>query len=145
MIGSTGYIKSPKFDTPTDYPRHSNCSWLVTVDDAYMVALNFSFLQPHDNDVIEVYDGDNETAPVLARYSSTNVDRNNCSLVSSSNMVYIILKYGKPSGYYTEFALDYDSQPKPTSTGTNMQYHCMQFLNRKLLDNYTRNRVWSMT
>ena len=116
-MNNTGYLKSPKFATPKDYPHHSNCTWLVSVNDAYLIVLNVSFLKLHDNDVIEVYDGNNESSTVLARYSPLNTDRKNGSLVSSSSMVYIILKYGKPHNESTRFALNYISQPKPTTTG----------------------------
>ncbi|CAB4008022.1 Hypothetical predicted protein [Paramuricea clavata] len=111
--GSTGYLKSPKFDTPRNYPNphHSNCSWLVTVDDAYLVTLNFSSLKLLDNDVINIYDGGNENAPVLARYSRLNVTGN---IVSSLNSVFIILKYGESSNYQSMFAFHYASQTKPT-------------------------------
>ncbi|CAB3988260.1 Hypothetical predicted protein [Paramuricea clavata] len=111
VMESTGCIKSSKFDTPRCYPRHSNCSLLVTVNDAYLITLNFSSLKLLHNDVINIYDGDNENAPVLARYSRLNTTGN---IVSSSNSIFIILKYGQSSNYQSMFAFDYASQPKPT-------------------------------
>jgi hypothetical protein len=90
---------------------------LVTVNDTNFVVLNFSFLERHGNDVIEIYDGKNESATVLTHYPPLNGDKRNGSLVSSSNMMYIVLKYGNPSGNPTRFALNYVSQPKPTTTG----------------------------
>ena len=116
FLGDTGHITSPKFDTPKDYPGHSNCSWLVTVNDVRLVAFKISFLKLHDDDVIEVYDGRDENTPLLAFYSRFNISKNNCSLLSTSNNIFIILKYAISSNYQTEFALEYGSQPKPTGT-----------------------------
>ena len=116
ILGDTGHISSPKFDTPKDYPRHSNCSWLVTVDDVRLVAFKVSFLKLQDDDVIEVYDGRDKNTPLLAFYSRFSISKNNGSLLSTSNNIFIILKYGISSNYQTEFALDYGSQPKPTGT-----------------------------
>ena len=106
--------------TPKDYPRHSNCSLLVTVNDDYLVALNFSLLERQNNDVIEIYDGKNEMATLLARYPPIHGDEKNGSLLSSSSIVYVVLKYGRPSidNSYTKFVLNYTSEPKPTTTGT---------------------------
>jgi hypothetical protein len=113
-MGSTGNIESPKFDTPSRYPHHSSCSWLVTVDDAYLVTLNFSSLKLLDKDVINIYDGENENVSLLARYSRLNATGN---VVSSSNSVFIILKYVESSRYnQSMFAFHYASQPKPTGT-----------------------------
>ena len=114
VLGDTGYIRSPKFDSPKDYPRHSSCSWLITVDDVDLVVFNFSFLNIRDDDVIEVYDGHDENTSLLAFHSRLNISKNDSAFLSSSNSVFIILKYGTSSNSQTEFVCEYGSQPKPT-------------------------------
>ena len=111
VSGDTGYIRSPMFDFPKDYPRHSSCSWLITVDDAHLVAFNFSFLNLRDDDVIEVYDGHDENTSLLVFYSRLNISENNGSFLSSTNDIFIVLKYGRTTSYQTEFALEHRSQP----------------------------------
>ena len=116
VLEETGYIRSPKFDAPKDYPRHSNCSWLITVDDVDLVVFNFSFLDVRDDDVIEVYDGHDENTSLLAFYSRLNISKNDSTFLSSTNSILIILKFGLSSRYQTEFALEYDSVTKRTGT-----------------------------
>ena len=113
MFGSSGQFKSPAFDIPSDYPRHSNCSWLITVDNYNYVLLKFSALKLHDNDVIQIYNGSNERAPVLAYYTQLNASTN-AAIQSLSSIVFIILKYGNPSSYRSMFVLEYATEVRAT-------------------------------
>lgn len=109
VFGRNGYIKSPKLN-----PRLSSCSWLVSVDNLYLITLSFSFLKLGDDDFIEVYDGLDMDTSKLAVYSRFNISENIGTLLSSSNNVFILLKYGTSSSYQAEFALEYGSHLKPT-------------------------------
>ena len=137
VLGDTGHITSPKFDTPKHNSRYSNCSWLVTVDDVYVVAFNMSFLKLREDDVIEVYDGRDENTPLLAFYSRFNISEDNGSFLSSSNNIFILLKYGTSSSYQTHFALEYGSHPRPTGICVcrfiNITYNFHRYRRFKLL------------
>ncbi|XP_046861924.1 uncharacterized protein LOC124455068 isoform X3 [Xenia sp. Carnegie-2017] len=112
VIENSGTLKSPIIDTPVGYPRRSNCSWLITVDVDNIIMLNFSMLNVGDDD-LTIYDGINSSAPLLRRYFENS--KYNTSLVSSTNSIYILLKFVNYKR--TDFVLEYNNQPRPTEEG----------------------------
>lgn len=111
---STGKIKSRKLTTPAGYARPSNFSWLITANDGFIVTLSLSSLKILNNDVITVYDGANAKASVLAIYSILSGNQTDSFLVSTMNVVYILLTYDTSSNDHSEFVFNYASQAKPT-------------------------------
>jgi|GEM_PF-526105 len=54
----------------TDYVENSNCSWLIGPPGAFNIDLTFSrFDTEVNNDVVNVYDGNSNTAPLIGTYS----------------------------------------------------------------------------
>lgn len=59
---SSGVILSPGW--PESYPNLQMCSWSVTVEKGYNVTITFeSFHTEREFDVLEIFDGNAETAP----------------------------------------------------------------------------------
>ncbi|XP_028403635.1 cubilin-like isoform X2 [Dendronephthya gigantea] len=121
IIGMADYIRSPEINAPEHYPRYSNCSWLVTVDEAYLVNLKSTSISIKDDDFIKVYDGSNENTPELIRYPNSNDTIKNGTLVSSSNVIYIVLTFGESSTHSTQFIFHYARQLKPTEKITKFE------------------------
>ena len=72
-----------------------------------------------DDDIIEVYDGRDENTSLLAFYSRHNNSENNGVVLSFSNEVFIVLKYGTLSSYQSKFTFEYGSLLRPTGTYAN--------------------------
>lgn len=57
-----------------DYANNTTCSWLIQPTNAATITLSFvSFNTELNNDGVIVYDGANNTAPILGQYSGTNL------------------------------------------------------------------------
>ncbi|PVD35988.1 hypothetical protein C0Q70_02958 [Pomacea canaliculata] len=85
----TGLIQTPTY--PSSYPHDSNCSWFITVDPEKIIALKFiSFnVEPHSRclyDYLDVFDGNNTSAPKIGRYCGTHAPD---VIKSSGNAMYI--------------------------------------------------------
>ena len=76
--------------------QHSQyCSWLITIAETYIVSLNFKELTISDCDdtFLRIYDGSNDTAPLLGTYCGSNASTE-VEISSSSNNLYIVSNSG---------------------------------------------------
>lgn len=70
-----------------NYGSNSHCSWLITPAGAYSVTLNFlTFNTEVTNDILKVYDGNNNTAPLLGSFSGNTIP---AVLTSSGGAMFI--------------------------------------------------------
>lgn len=91
-----------------DYGSNSHCSWLITPEGAYTVTLNFTaFNTEATNDVVNVYDGNSEDAPLLGSFSGNTIPS---SITSSGGAMFIQFVTNNNttaagwSAYYTSYA-----------------------------------------
>lgn len=71
----------------TDYGNNSHCSWLINPTDAYSVTLNFSFFNTEAvNDVVNVYDGSDNTTTLLGSFSGNSIPS---SLTSTGGAMFV--------------------------------------------------------
>jgi pimeloyl-ACP methyl ester carboxylesterase len=72
---------------PIDYGNYSRCSWLINPTGAFGITLNFSsFNTETTNDVVNVYDGSNNTSPLLGSFSGNSIPS---SLTSSGGLMFV--------------------------------------------------------
>lgn len=69
------------------YANNSDCSWLIHPPRATSITLSFSSFNTEENyDGVIVYDGDNNTAPVLAQFSGTSIPN---TITSTGGSMYV--------------------------------------------------------
>ncbi|KAF2368216.1 EGF-like domain, partial [Trinorchestia longiramus] len=71
-----GLIQSPNY--PSNYDKHADCVWTITVDALHVVKLSFTdfSVEPHENcsyDYLSVYDGRNTSAPLLLQHCGSSL------------------------------------------------------------------------
>lgn len=73
------------------YQNNQSCSWLIQpTKEAKSITLSFlAFKTESNNDVVTIYDGKDDTAPILARYSGQNIPAN---VTSTTGEMYIEFK-----------------------------------------------------
>lgn len=70
-----------------DYANNTTCSWLIQPSNAATITLSFvSFNTELNNDGVIVYDGANNSAPILGQYSGTNLPS---SLTSTGGSMFV--------------------------------------------------------
>ena len=72
------------------YPDFQYCSWLVTVHETLLISLIFTSIRVPNckENFIDIYDGRDETFPLLARYCGSNATVGN-KLKSTGNNLYL--------------------------------------------------------
>ena len=85
-------------NSPTNYPDFQYCSWMVTVNDSFVISLIFTSLNVSycDENYIEIYNGFNDTAPLLARHCGLNAT-SGTKVETTGNNLYVVLKSGNNS------------------------------------------------
>ena len=99
------------------YPDFQNCSWLVTVNETLLISLIFTSIRVPNckENFIDIYDGRDETFPLLARYCGSNAIVGN-KLKSTGNKLYLVFKTGNNSlngDMHTEFHANYTTHLIP--------------------------------
>ena len=86
------------------YPDFQYCSWLVTVNESLAVLLKFVSLGiPNcEKNYIDIFDGGNDRATLLARYCGWNSTLGK-TLLTTGNKVFVVLKSGNNSGNPTNY------------------------------------------
>ncbi len=76
-------------------PRSQYCSWLITLAETYVVSLSFRELNipSCDDTFLRIYDGLNDTAPLLGTYCGSNATTQ-VNHTSSTNNLYIVSNSG---------------------------------------------------
>ncbi|CAB4040901.1 Hypothetical predicted protein [Paramuricea clavata] len=82
-------------------PRSQYCSWLITFAETYNVSLSFKELTiPSCNDTfLRIYDGPNNTAPLLGTYCGSNASTE-IVVSSSTNSLYIVSNSGSAKNIF---------------------------------------------
>ena len=125
MTGNNGSFTLSKQDLSYIHGDFKYCSWLVTVNETLVVLLHFPYLQlPNcQENFINIYDGKNETYSLLASYCGSNATEGRKEMVSTTNSVYVFLKYrssSKNAEISMAFRAEYSSLVKPTSTQNSL-------------------------
>lgn len=69
------------------YVENSNCSWLINPPGAFSVDINFNYFTTEiGNDILSIYDGTDNTAPLLGTYSGNT---NPPSLTANSGSMFL--------------------------------------------------------
>ena len=99
LSGPSGSFQSHPAPLSAMDPHSQYCSWLITIAEAYVVSLNFTELTiPNCNGMfLRIYDGTNDTAPLLGSYCGSNATIE-LEISSSENNLYIVSNSG---GYGT--------------------------------------------
>lgn len=117
---------------PNNYCNNMNCSWLIQPPQAKNVTFKFTEFQLENAlydgksvfDAVEVYDGTNENAPLLGRFSGSTIPN---SVTSSGGSMFIKfysdneVNFSGWSGYYTSTQTPYCNgvaTTLTTATGT---------------------------
>ena len=95
MTCPSGSFRSHKAAVSEMDPRSQYCSWLITLAETYNVSLSFKELTiPSCNDTfLRIYDGSNNTAPLLGTYCGSNASTE-VVVSSSTNNLYIVSNSG---------------------------------------------------
>ncbi|XP_066288289.1 embryonic protein UVS.2-like [Branchiostoma lanceolatum] len=90
--GCEGYLTAPPEGNvtspnhPNDYGNNENCEWTITVPEGGYVRLTFdSFIIETGYDVLTIYDGDSDNAPVLQSLTLFP----DSPIISSSDQVFV--------------------------------------------------------
>ncbi len=77
-------------------PRSQYCSWLITLAESYVVSLSFHemTISSCDDTFLRIYDGLNDTAPLLGTYCGSNATIQ-VKHTSSTNNLYIVSNSGR--------------------------------------------------
>ena len=99
------------------YPDFQKCSWLVTVHETLLISLIFTSIRVPNckENFIDIYDGRDETFPLLARYCGSNETVGN-KLKSTGNNIYLVFKTGNNSlnwDMHPEFHANYSTHLIP--------------------------------
>jgi hypothetical protein len=95
MTSPSGSFRSHKAAVSEMDPRSQYCSWLITLAETYIISLSFKELTiPSCYDTfLRIYDGSNNTAPLLATYCGSNASTE-VVILSSTNSLYIVSNSG---------------------------------------------------
>ncbi len=95
MTAQTGVIHSPNY--PNMYDNHDDCAWLIEVDRNHVVQFSFEDfdVEPHSNcswDYVALYDGANESSPLIIQHCGSDVPRPVNVFRSTGNQMYVRMK-----------------------------------------------------
>ena len=119
LYGDSGSLASTGISSLTVYPDFQYCSWLITARESLVISLSFTFIRiPNcEENYIDIYDGSDDTFPLLARYCDLNATKGNI-VRSTGNNLYVVLKSGNNSlqqAIHPKFNANYKTQLTPES------------------------------
>jgi hypothetical protein len=96
MTGPSETLTSHKAAVSEMDPRSQYCSWLITIAESYIVSLKFEELTipSCDDTLLRIYDGSNDTAPLLGTYCGSNASAELVDISSSTNSLFIVSNSG---------------------------------------------------
>ena len=113
LSGPGGSFRSYQAAESDMDPRSQYCSWLITIAKSYFVSLSFKELTipSCDDTFLKIFDGSNDTAPLLGTYCSTNASTK-IEILSSTNNLFIVSNSGSyarnPKSVFS-FHAEYDA------------------------------------
>ncbi|XP_065576705.1 cubilin-like [Artemia franciscana] len=106
QAGPSGTITSP--DYPGAYPNNANACNAIDAEEGNIIQLTFTkLLTEVDVDFVSVYDGEDDTAPLLGRFSG-NADG---TVVTSTSNVLTVILTSDSSTYGLGYSADYITMP----------------------------------
>jgi hypothetical protein len=94
-----------------DYYNNVDCEYLISPECGNIIRLSFDKFDLADGDVIHIYDGINNSAPLLATYDADNTPGNSSITGNNGNILIEFLTDGSEvaDGWYASFTSDYCS------------------------------------
>eukprot|EP00058_Branchiostoma_floridae_P020568 XP_002606058.1 hypothetical protein BRAFLDRAFT_92077 [Branchiostoma floridae] len=122
LSGRFGSFTSPGY--PGSYPNNTNCSWQISVDTGYVVAIRFNTFNLEGGgacpyDYLEVYDGSSTTAPRLARLCGSSAP----TVFSSGRNAFVVFQTDG-SGTRSGFSAYYTAEHRATCAAN--QFACLE-------------------
>lgn len=97
LEGYTGWFASPNF--PAEYPTKVNCSWEIHVlgekSPIHIKFIAFHLHKDRDTGYVQVYDGADETYPLLGQYDGNNLPHG----VITSTQSWVFVKFVSKKAY----------------------------------------------
>ena len=104
MNDSSGSFSSP---VTKEGRKSQYCSWLITIVETYIISLSFKKLTipSCDDTFLRMYNGENDTAPLIGTYCGLNATTE-LEIKSSANNLLIVSNSGNPWNVYSSFEFD---------------------------------------
>jgi hypothetical protein len=125
MFNSSGQSLNP------DFPSYQSCSWLITVQESFVVFLNLTSLYIPDcnENLLEIYDGASEASPRMKTHCGLNT-LEDIEVFSTGNNIYLVLNSGNLSEHLN-YTFGFEARYGPTSKS-----FIFTFLFNYLVSNY---------
>ena len=118
MVGSFEDGSGPQ----ENYDESASCSWLISpqtaTDSVTKIKIDFVVLDTDPDDVVTIYDGGNDSAPVLGTYSGTTLPTE--TINSTGNEVYITFEADGDAVTGSGWKLEYKSVVPTWCSGTTV-------------------------
>ena len=113
MTGPRGSFRSHPTAVGEMDPHSQYCSWLITLAESYVVSLSFYELtiSSCNDSFLRIYDGLDDTAPLLGTYCGSNATTQ-VKYTSSTNNLYIVSNsgsYARNPGNIFSFLAQYNA------------------------------------
>lgn len=122
-----------------NYQNNVNCSWLIApTDSVNSITLNFLKFNTQANDIVTVYNGANDAAPVLGTYSGSSLPP---AVTATGNKMFIRFTTdanGNSAGWFAEFTT---SLPVFCSGLTTVTAPSGEFSDKSGAHNYNHNSL----
>jgi photosystem II stability/assembly factor-like uncharacterized protein len=107
------------------YQNRTDCGWLITVSDNKKVRLQFNeFITPDTMDVVEVFDGKDTTAPLLARYHGGNWQSNWIAGTTANMLVRFRTDYQLTApGWVARYEAVFSTDADKNTAGLHLQLY----------------------
>ena len=114
------------------YANNSNCTWLIKPTNARTVTLNFTAFDTELNyDGVIVYDGSNNTAPVLGRFTGTTLPSAITSTTGSMYIEFLSDEALRANGWTANYTSTKPSIYNLASTNFKMQIESASCIGKK--------------
>ncbi|MBK7173101.1 MAG: C10 family peptidase [Bacteroidales bacterium] len=102
-----------------DYDPNSDCTWLIDpADSVNAITLTFVLFDVDASDALYIYDGENDSAPLLATYTGTSVPPNISSTGGKMFVKFVTDGATESKGWLTEYHSTYPTYCNSTTTMT---------------------------
>ncbi|XP_028403904.1 uncharacterized protein LOC114526490 [Dendronephthya gigantea] len=96
------------------FPSYQSCSWLLTVEESFVVSLNLTSLYITDckENLLTIYDGASDATPVIETHCGLTTPKD-VEVVSSGKNIYIVLQSGNLSAHTGNYSFGFKAQYGP--------------------------------
>ena len=114
------------------YANNSNCAWLIQPTNAKTVTLNFTeFDTELNSDWVIIYDGSNNTAPVLGKFSGSTLPTSVTSTTGNMYVVFLSDEGIRANGWSANYTSTKPSIYNLASTNFKMQVESASCIGKK--------------